>query len=421
MARRGILAQLIHTSNMIAREQARAERQAARERVAATRRSEIALRAERTARAKRARASEKEKKQLDKSLREAHVATQEARAEEKSLRLAERYDAIDSLLAATLDVDDYVDLNAFRAVPDHPPFDRSDLEKPIPPPAPLKTPAQPVPIVIDKPRGLNRIFGRKAYEAAVQDASERHERALAKWQATIDQLPALRKRASEGHVKAEASRIESLRAAREKYDRDCRVREEEAAESNRQLEKMIADLAYGAPEAVQSYVSVVLANSAYPKDFEVDHEFAFDSAAAELRLRVLVPGPDALPTAKAYKYTRATDKITATELSKKACKDRYANAVHQVALRSIHEVFEADRRGIVKTIALEVGTEATDPATGLVTYIPFVIAAAERETFRAFDLKEVVPSATLARLSATVSKNPYELVSVTASGVRKVE
>ena len=43
------------------------------------------------------------------------------------------------------------------------------------------------------------------------------------------------------------------------------------------------------------------------------------------------------------------------------------------------EVFEADRRGLIKTISLEVGTNSIDPATGRPTYIPFVITAAERE------------------------------------------
>jgi len=41
--------------------------------------------------------------------------------------------------------------------------------------------------------------------------------------------------------------------------------------------------------------------------------------------------------------------------------------VHQVALRSFHEVFEADRRGLIRSISLEVGTETIDPATGVET------------------------------------------------------
>src|SRR5665811_1864317 len=144
----------------------------------------------------------------------------------------------------------------------------------------------------------------------------------------------------------------------------------------RDSDKLIADLGYGVVDAVQEYVSIVLSNSVYPDDFLVEHDFEFDAATAELRLRVLVPGPDRLSTTSAYKYTKSSDEITAASLSQKACKDRYASAVHQVALRSMHEVFEADRRGLIKTISLEVGTETIDPATGREGYIPFVAACA---------------------------------------------
>ena len=90
-----------------------------------------------------------------------------------------------------------------------------------------------------------------------------------------------------------------------------------------------------------------------------------------------MPGPSEIPEIKSYKYAKATDEIVSTSLSQKECRDRYAGAVHQVALRSFHEVFEADRRGLIKTISLEVGTDTIDPATGQRTYVPFVIAAAE--------------------------------------------
>jgi restriction system protein len=51
--------------------------------------------------------------------------------------------------------------------------------------------------------------------------------------------------------------------------------------------------------------------------------------------------------------------------------------------------------------------------------VPFVIAAAERESFRAFDLSAVVPALALGRLGAAVSKNPYTLVIAERSGVRR--
>ena len=138
-----------------------------------------------------------------------------------------------------------------------------------------------------------------------------------------------------------------------------------------------------------------------------------------MRLRVLVPAPDKVPSTNAYKYAKSADEITSTSLSQKACKDRYAGAVHQVALRSLHEVFEADRHGHIKTISLEVGTETIDPATGKETYVLFVATGAERDAFLELDLANVVPAATLGHLGASVSKNPFGLVAADGSGVRR--
>jgi restriction system protein len=94
----------------------------------------------------------------------------------------------------------------------------------------------------------------------------------------------------------------------------------------------------------------VLSNSVYPEHFQVSHEFEFEQATAELRLRVLVPEPSEVPEIKAYKYSKASDDITSTTLSQKECRERYAGAVHQVALRSFHEVFESDRRGLILSV-----------------------------------------------------------------------
>ena len=419
MARRGLLGELLHQAQVAAREQERAQRVAVREHNAAIRRAEQAKRAAENVRAQLSRASAAERNRLEKEAREAHFADMEAEAEERNLKLTEVYAEIDSLLATTLELDDYIDLERFRVVAKHPPFERSDLEVPIPAPGPIPDPPQPNFVAPDPPKGLAWLFGRRKHATAVVKAQESHEQSLAQWRAKLEQIPTRRQAALEAHAHAEAERVAALEAARARYAKECATREAEATERNRQLDDLIASLGYGTPKAVQEYISIVLSNSVYPEHFAVTHEFAFEPSSAELRLHALVPGPDKIPAIKAYKYTRSTDEITSTSLSQKVCRDRYASAVHQVALRSIHEVFESDRRALIKTISLEVGTETVDPATGRQTYLPFVVVSAERESFLKFNLSGVVPALTLDRLGAAVSKNPYGLVAAESSGVRR--
>ena len=419
MARRGFFAELQHQARVAAQERDRAERESVRRYAMAVRQADQAKKASERAKTQLAKALGSERKRLEKEAREAHLANMEAEVIERNRHLEEIYADIDSLLACTLDVDDYVDLESLRVVATHPPFDRTDLEVPIPLQNRIPDPSEPVLVLPQPPSGLASFFGKKKYTEAIANAQWAHEQALAEWRSACRNILAVRQKAEETHVREETRRLDTLKAERERYAQECAVRELEAIDSNKRLDELITNLGYGTVDAIQEYVSIVLSNSVYPDHFQVAHEFQFDPSTAELHLRVLVPGPSDMPKIKVYKYTKATDEITSTAMSQKECRDRYASAIHQVALRSFHEVFESDRRGLIKTISLEVGTNTIDPATGQRTYVPFVIAGAERESFLAFDLSAVVPALTLGRLGAAVSKNPFDLVAVERTGIRR--
>ncbi|KTR19373.1 hypothetical protein NS330_08535 [Curtobacterium citreum] len=132
-----------------------------------------------------------------------------------------------------------------------------------------------------------------------------------------------------------------------------------------------------------------------------------------------MPAPETIPTVKAYRWVKASDEIVGSPLTKKDQTERYGDALAQVALRTLHEVFEADRRGIVQSISLEVGPATKDPATGLDRFFPLVAVGASREHFTGFDLSAVVPSSTLQHLGAAISKNPLSLSVVDPGGVRR--
>jgi restriction system protein len=190
-------------------------------------------------------------------------------------------------------------------------------------------------------------------------------------------------------------------------------------ERNKALDTLVNELAYGVADAVQDYVAIVMSNSVYPESFPVEHDFEFDPESAELRLIVKVPHPDRFPTTASFKYVKASDSITPVALTAKELRERYCSAIYQVALRSFHEVFEADRRGLIGTVALEVGVQAISPATGSETWIPFVIASAEREAFMRLQLGAVTPLATLEHLGAGLSRNPVLLTPVARKGIRR--
>lgn len=412
--RRGFFAEVQHQSRLAEQRQAAAHRQVA----AAYRRAESAQRAAERASNAAVRASDADRKRLEREAAQAHAEARQAETDQLNEELKDKYRELESLLTATLQVDDYVDLEALRQTAVHPPFEREQLRSKTPPLPPIPEPVWPV---LQEPAPVKGLFKRNEKLIANVTAVELQYAAdYRAWQEATADLPGLREAQAAEYEALEAKREAELEAETTRYEAECAAREAEVAEQNAELDELISGLAYGTVDAVQEYVGIVLANSVYPEWFEVVHSAEFDAGNAELKLTVTIPGPDRVPTLKGYRYVKSSDEISPQPGTQKDSRERYAAIVNDVALRSVHEVFEADRRGVIKAVALELGTETINPATGRPISVTFVALAVTRETFEEIDLRSVTPTATLAHLGAVVSKNPAALEPISATGVRRV-
>ena len=421
MAKRGFFAELNYQAQQAEKRRRQQEAAAHRAQAAAERGAERSRKAYERAYAAAERASAAEKKAAEREAARLHVEARNDEVEVMNAGLASTYADIDNLLAFTLDVDDYVDLEALQITEvEHPPFEPGYLGQEIPKvPAP-NYPPEPVYAEPPAPSGMSAAFGgKKKHQKAIDQAKADHEKAHREWKrgndATYERFQADWAQREQN----EKVRLEKLAAAEATYKAECQEREAEASARNAELNKLITDLAFDVESAIGEYVGIVLANSVYPNAFPVEYRHDFDLASRELRLTVTVPEPSTVPSVKEYKYVKARDEITSTNLPARDQKERYANAVWQVAVRTLHEIFEADRNGKIHSIALTVGVDTIAPATGQPTSIPLVVVAADRETFNSFDLGNVVPKATLEHLGAALSKSPLDLTPAdTGRGVR---
>ncbi len=348
------------------------------------------------------------------------MLAQKASAEAQTAHASDMFSQIDSILAATLEVDDYVDLDSLRQVVEHPPFGHEDLRKPLPPPKLEAPPAEPQFVAPPPLSGLSKVFGKQKHAEATAQSYAGWAAQHQQWTQYVHHvLPAKNAKLKQDHAVAQQKREDQLAAAEAEYRTACDERERAVTEANEKLKEFQEALLAGEQEAVTQYVGVVLGNSAYPAAFDVEHDYAFDAEFGELDVAVVVPSPASVPAIKSYRYVAATDEIRETLCSQKEQRDRYNGAIAAVALRTIHEVFESDREGRIKTIALTVQTEAVNPATGLFETFRFVAAAADRDEFSAFNLGGVNPHETLAHMRALVSKNAFGLKQISAArGVR---
>lgn len=414
MARRGFLAEIQYQNRQAARrreQQARADQRAY---AASVREWERAQKEAERQEAAQARASEKDRKAAEKTAAAAHVEARMAETASMNAELEATYADIDGLLAATLDVDDFVDLVALRdSTPEPPEFDPGDLGVPTPGIPELVYEPQPPDPEAPKSGGL---FGGKKRAAEAAAIQAQYEAEIAAWTERNNARYQAHLAAVEARKVAEEERLQALEAARQAH---LAAFNEQMENQTQELQRLIDNLGFDVEEAIQEYVEIVLSNSVYPDVFPVDHEADFNVGDRELTLTVTVPNPSEVPAVKEFKYNKAKDEITETKLPVGQARERYASAVHQVAVRTLHEIFEADRAERIRTISLTVQTEHISPSTGQPEVVPLVIAAADRETFSQFDLSRVVPSATLETLGAAVSKKPYDLVPAdTSRGVR---
>lgn len=418
--RRGFFAEMQRASAQAQRDRERAnaaayraQQQAQREAERAARESDRYAAQVSKADAKAQAAAEKEGKRLYIEAREAEVASTN---EDLKVTL----DDIDSILAATLDVDDYVDLESLRQVPEHPPFESAHAV-PAPRPAPLETPPEPVFTEPEAQKGLSGIFGKKKHQQAVDEARVAFDAVHAAWQAEAAAVPMRQLEQLSAHKQSEAAREGRLAEDQAAYDRESAEREAAATERNRQLDALIEGVNSGRAESVEEYIGIVLGNTVYPEGVEPGYEYRYDAAGKELTMTVELPSPEQLPTVAAYKYVKASDEITEKAQTLKEQKDRYNGFVANVALRTMHEIFEADRLGHVASISLTAGTTGISPATGQTGFTPLLAVAVARDTFESIDLANVVPTETLKHFNAVVSKNAHGLVPIdTSRGVRGV-
>lgn len=390
------------------RAQQQAQREAERAAKASARYTSQAARAD----AKSQAAAEKEAKRLYVEAREAEVASMN---EDLLVTLAD----VDGILAATLDVDDFVDLELLRQVVVHPPLE-SEHVAPIAKPQPIQAPAEPVFVEPDAPKGLGGLFGKKKHQETVDAARTKHEATRALWQAEAAAVPMRQLEQLSAHKQAEAERLERLAADQARYAQECARRDADVSARNAELDSLIEGLNAGRVEAVEEYVGIVLGNTVYPVGVEPGYDYRFDPAGNELTLTLELPSAEQMPVVGMYKYTKASDEISEKTQTAKEQKDRYNAFVPNVALRTIHELFEADRGGNIGSISLTAGVTGINPATGQVVTTVLLACAVSRETFFGLDLANVVPAETLKHLNAVVSKNAHGLVPIdTSRGVRE--
>jgi restriction system protein len=346
--------------------------------------------------ARQARVAEREQKERERALaarqreeKRQHVEGRAAQVEELNADLDAEVAALAGILAATLSVDDYLPFESMKEEPEIPPFQPGALA--------IREPVPTLESFIPQPLSALRklLPGAKSkYDAQVAEANERFRQAM------------------EDDAARELQREAALAEARRQYDQEVGKIKARAEAQHGEIDAFRVRFEAGAPDAIVEYFSLVLDASSYPDDFPKTHKMAFVPESKQLVVEYQFPDVSIIPTDRQHRYVKARDAIEELPRPASQVKALYSRVVAETTVRTLHEVFEADRDARLETIVFNGYVETIDPATGKPISPHLVTVRASREIFLQLDLERVDPIACLKGLNASVSKSPAELVPV---------
>lgn len=367
----------------------RAQREAERKRAAqmralATAQTQAAKEAEKARKAYESalHADQKERARLYTESRVAQTNLQNEQLEQEVARL-------NTLLIDALSIDSFIYLQSLKQPVLLPTFNPGQLAVVEPPPV-LQTYIPP------EPTGIQKLFpkAKEKYAQEVATAQELYHTHMA------------------AYVAREQVRQRNFTEAKAVFERQCVEVRQRIMAQHAEIDTFQREFDACSPSAVVNYFTMVLSASSYPDGFPQSAKVAYVPESTQLVVEYDLPSFEIVPEAGSYKYVKGKDEIAKGVRPVTQRKNLYASIVAQVTLRTLHELFKADRKGYLGTIVFNGYVESVDKGTGRVVRTCLVTVRTSRDIFGNLDLSKVDPQACLKVLNASVSKSPTELAPV---------
>jgi len=167
--------------------------------------------------------------------------------------------------------------------------------------------------------------------------------------------------------------------------------EKKQAEHNNEIDRFKSDFESGNPEAIEKYVRIVLEFSQYPDAIKKEFEVQYDQHSQIIVIDYLLPGLSDISRVIGYKYIASKKEIKAVEMKQKEFDSFYEDILYQIALRTIHEIFESVYTSYVQGAIFNGWVEGIDSATGNDFKSCVMSMQVNREEFIKINLARVEP------------------------------
>jgi restriction system protein len=340
-----------------------------------------------------------EKKQIaeqKKSDREAAIKSKEEKKERAITKTNEAQEAIihlETILLHTLEVDDAIDWDSLL---DNKKYPESKPSKPTfapPPSEPNRSDAK-----YQQDIGFfNKLFSksrkRKEDEADGKFIADHQD-----WKNKNSQIEQKNKKLESDY----GVNVKDWEINKRKY-------EEKQNEGNKIIIERKNQYLNKEPGAISDYCEMVLTNSEYPDYFPQEWDIDYQDDTKILIIDYSLPDLNSLPTAKTVKYIISRDEFTETNLSDAALNKLYDGLLYQIALRTVHELYESDVVNALDAIVFNGWVDSVDKATGHNANSCIMSLQASKDEFLAINLDKVDPKASFKQLKGVGSSKLHGL------------
>lgn len=362
--------------------------------------------------ARASRESDRQDKILKREREQAYRDERKSEAEALTDAARQALNEAQGILAHTLGVNDAVDFDSLK--------DRRPFPDPAPEPKPMtEPPRRPDPTLnVYVPRTVGA--GRRLWELLSRGSKRRRLAREAEDAERIRRENETKKAEVERDWVASCNRVavanETSRRSHEAAVTDWMNRraeyERKQYESNTAIDLWREAYRATDPAAVEQYCEFVLTSSEYPEWAPQSFELRYEPDSKVVVVEYVLPTPENVPTLKAVRWGQSQDEMVESHISDAERNRLYDSVVYQIALRTIHELFEADTVGAVDSVAFNGVVETIDRSNGRAVRPCIASVQAQKSEFLEVNLASVDPKACFRKLKGIGSAQLNALAAV---------
>jgi restriction system protein len=233
---------------------------------------------------------------------------------------------------------------------------------------------------------------KRSYNPPAAPPPEPRQEAFAARLGLLDHLFTFRKRRKIDESEARFRQaLRKWQSDHEGWRATCRKLEARIREHNVVIDAQKSRYVSGDPGAIEEYCDLVLSRSSYPSTFPQEFQINYDSSTRTLVIDYQLPAPRDLSTLREVRYIASRNEFKEMHLKDREIKVLYSNAVYQIALRTLHEIFEADQIDAIDAIVFNGWVRSIDPRSGHQIRACIASVQAMKDEFNRINLAAVEP------------------------------